>query len=374
MWKNRIIYKNKTNGGMNMNKLSIFRILNNSINIMGRTIKFKVIASVVLGTIIGVGGVSTAAVVVHNHSLSSLNSSNAVSNSIAKKSVETENKAINQAVNNTAETNTTSNQTQTSSTQTADAKAKAAHQELLDQAKAAAGDRLSEIQSELKSLGYAIDSPGTMGDATYCSIITFQREHGLKDDGMAGDITYNKLNSIVHPVTSNSNSGSSSSAASSQTSTSKSPTTSSSKPSVSSSNTSSASSSSTSTASSTSGNRASGLDYNKMNQLNAGEIAQWEAGFINGADPKTQAMVQSAINIAMGGQPVDAIKTPWHLSGTNPNSTEVVYKSSAVNLVHHEAANYYTRFPSGRGFFYAVIYWNSSENDYDTYYVTMNMF
>lgn len=119
--------------------------------------------------------------------------------------------------------------------------------------------------------------------------------------------------------------------------------------------------------------RQSGIDYALAQKINAGEISQWEGGFDNGADPKTSAMVQSAINISQGGGPVDSIKTTWHTFGSNGGNA-IAYKSSAVNVVAHDSQAYYTRFTEGRGFFYAVPYWDASINDYKMIYVTINMF
>lgn len=119
--------------------------------------------------------------------------------------------------------------------------------------------------------------------------------------------------------------------------------------------------------------KADGIDYNLMNQINANTVDQWNANFDNGANPKTQEMIDSAVNIAQGGQPLADIRNPWHTFGSNGGNI-VSYKSSNTNTVEHDAAAYYTKFPEGRGFFYAVPYWENSINDYKMIYVTINMF
>jgi len=56
------------------------------------------------------------------------------------------------------------------------------------------GDKVSQIQSKLKQWGY-YDGPisGTFGQQTYDAVRSFQKRHGLKQDGVVGPQTANAI-------------------------------------------------------------------------------------------------------------------------------------------------------------------------------------
>jgi peptidoglycan hydrolase-like protein with peptidoglycan-binding domain len=55
--------------------------------------------------------------------------------------------------------------------------------------KGSSGDEVRALQSNLKKLGFAIESDGIFGDKTYNSIITLQTIFGYDVDGLAGPAT-----------------------------------------------------------------------------------------------------------------------------------------------------------------------------------------
>ncbi len=62
------------------------------------------------------------------------------------------------------------------------------------------GARCKELQEKLISLGYncgGYGADGKFGKGTYESLIKFQKDYGLKVDGLAGEATFNKLNELI---------------------------------------------------------------------------------------------------------------------------------------------------------------------------------
>jgi len=62
------------------------------------------------------------------------------------------------------------------------------------------GIRCAELQEKLISLGYSCGDAGADGDFginTYNALTRFQNEHGLVADGLAGELTFEKLNYIA---------------------------------------------------------------------------------------------------------------------------------------------------------------------------------
>lgn len=61
------------------------------------------------------------------------------------------------------------------------------------------GDRVVQLQSDLKQLGFFHQSPsGYYGDITEAAVIEFQKKYGLVSDGIAGDGTLNKIKSLLN--------------------------------------------------------------------------------------------------------------------------------------------------------------------------------
>ena len=62
------------------------------------------------------------------------------------------------------------------------------------------GNRCVELQNKLISLGYSCGNSGADGDFgtnTYNALIKFQKEYGLTADGLAGELTFEKLYNVV---------------------------------------------------------------------------------------------------------------------------------------------------------------------------------
>lgn len=55
------------------------------------------------------------------------------------------------------------------------------------------GDDVREVQARLKALSYSVSVDGTFGTKTKNAVIAFQRNNGLKADGIVGSSTYKKL-------------------------------------------------------------------------------------------------------------------------------------------------------------------------------------
>ncbi len=63
--------------------------------------------------------------------------------------------------------------------------------------KGASGPEVLAMQTALQSLGYAIQADGKYGPATVSTVKSFQRQHGLRADGIAGDKTLTLLYSLA---------------------------------------------------------------------------------------------------------------------------------------------------------------------------------
>lgn len=62
------------------------------------------------------------------------------------------------------------------------------------------GGDVTQIQSRLSSLGYAVSVDGDFGPATTAAIKTFQTDRGLEADGLVGAMTYKALMGRDIPV------------------------------------------------------------------------------------------------------------------------------------------------------------------------------
>lgn len=56
------------------------------------------------------------------------------------------------------------------------------------------GEDVRELQTQLHDLGYAVRPDGDFGSATRDAVMTFQRNHGLPSDGIAGPLTISSAN------------------------------------------------------------------------------------------------------------------------------------------------------------------------------------
>lgn len=66
---------------------------------------------------------------------------------------------------------------------------------------------VTRLQEELRELGYFNTNPtGIFGPVTEASVIRFQRENGLKDDGIVGRMTWNAINNLINKNQQNSQS------------------------------------------------------------------------------------------------------------------------------------------------------------------------
>lgn len=54
----------------------------------------------------------------------------------------------------------------------------------------ASGPEVEKLQRNLKRLGYPVEVDGKFGPETQAAVMKFQREHGLKADGVAGPQTH----------------------------------------------------------------------------------------------------------------------------------------------------------------------------------------
>ena len=59
------------------------------------------------------------------------------------------------------------------------------------------GDNVLDLQNKLKNLGYTIDADSVYGSQTESVVRQFQEDYGLDIDGVAGDQTFGKLNSLA---------------------------------------------------------------------------------------------------------------------------------------------------------------------------------
>ena len=95
---------------------------------------------------------------------------------------------LNKSINSVGKTSNKSNKTTNSNNPTNE----------IEKCKQYVGGRCKELQEKLNACGYncgAVD--GIFGQATYSALIKFQSENGLVADGLAGEMTFNKLNSII---------------------------------------------------------------------------------------------------------------------------------------------------------------------------------
>lgn len=69
--------------------------------------------------------------------------------------------------------------------------------------KGASGDEVWAMQSALQSLGYSITVDGKYGPATVSVVKSFQRQHGLEADGVAGNKTLTLLYTLVSGASNN---------------------------------------------------------------------------------------------------------------------------------------------------------------------------
>lgn len=70
----------------------------------------------------------------------------------------------------------------------------------ISEAKAFVGGRCKELQQLLIKAGYNCGGYGADGDfgkGTYDSLVKFQKDHGLRDDALAGTNTFNKLKQVT---------------------------------------------------------------------------------------------------------------------------------------------------------------------------------
>jgi len=64
--------------------------------------------------------------------------------------------------------------------------------------KGMSGDSVMQLQNSLKALGYFYVEPtGYYGDITVSSVLNFQRDHGLEQDGVAGPKTLSAINNLL---------------------------------------------------------------------------------------------------------------------------------------------------------------------------------
>ena len=63
--------------------------------------------------------------------------------------------------------------------------------------KGSAGILVVELQSKLRVLGYNIEADGDFGTKTQVAVVDFQKKNGLVPDGIVGNLTWTKLNSMV---------------------------------------------------------------------------------------------------------------------------------------------------------------------------------
>lgn len=73
-------------------------------------------------------------------------------------------------------------------------------QSYLKEAAEFVGSRCKELQEKLIKCGYSCGSygaDGIFGQATYDALVKFQRYHGLDADGLAGQKTFAKLDSLI---------------------------------------------------------------------------------------------------------------------------------------------------------------------------------
>ena len=65
------------------------------------------------------------------------------------------------------------------------------------EAKKFIGARCTELQTKLNKIGYKLTVDGDFGNLTFLAVIDFQGKNGLIQDGLAGNATFSKLDSII---------------------------------------------------------------------------------------------------------------------------------------------------------------------------------
>ena len=65
------------------------------------------------------------------------------------------------------------------------------------EAKKFIGTRCTELQTKLDKIGYKLTIDGDFGNLSYNAVIDFQGKNGLIQDGLAGNATFSKLDSII---------------------------------------------------------------------------------------------------------------------------------------------------------------------------------
>ncbi|KQU65017.1 peptidoglycan-binding protein [Aminobacter sp. DSM 101952] len=63
------------------------------------------------------------------------------------------------------------------------------------------GELVTELQETLVALGYPVDTDGIYGPGTASAVRTFQAEHGLAADGIAGERTQGAIRTALQPAT-----------------------------------------------------------------------------------------------------------------------------------------------------------------------------
>ncbi|MDT8718235.1 hypothetical protein IAI10_16330 [Clostridium sp. 19966] len=121
--------------------------------------------------------------------------------------------------------------------------------------------------------------------------------------------------------------------------------------------------------------RQSGIDEDLTNQINNQyTIPVYER---NKQDPRTQSLVKLARSVVTGNLVIpDDVKNEWCPYTSDP-STKFKYIKYSVNVVTGESQYYYTRFPeqpgAKNGFNYVVAYWDASINNYKMYYIKIQL-
>lgn len=175
--------------------------------------KFAIVAShklasiVIASAVVVSAGTGVAVVYAHNNAVKS----NVHNNTVTAAKIKPKAKKANTAAN--AQSQPVVQQTAAQTAPAADP-----NQTKYDQAKAAAGSRLNELLTGLKKLGYDV-ATDTVDAKTYCSIITFEKDCGLKQDGIPGNQVFDALEAKLNPQSSSSSKSTNSSSSNSSSGT-----------------------------------------------------------------------------------------------------------------------------------------------------------